>query len=91
MEFKEKKVLVVGGSSGIGRGIAKCFLDLDAEVCITGTKKDIKDYGIEDVVSQQSEYIQLNLLDPQALDNLVIPFNSLDVLICSQGIVHYKR
>ena len=91
MEFKEKRILVVGGSSGIGRGIAKCFLDLDAEVCITGTKKDIKDYGIEDVVSQKSEYLQLNLQEPQALGNLVVPFDSLDVLICSQGIVHYKR
>ena len=91
MEFSEKRILVVGGSSGIGRGIAKCFLDLDAEVCITGTKKDIKDYCIEDIVSQKSEYLQLDLLEPQALDNLVIPFDSLDVLICSQGTVQYKR
>jgi len=77
LEFSEKRILVVGGSSGIGRGIAKCFLDLDAEVCITGTKKDIKDYDIEDVVSLKSEYLQLDLLEPQALDNLVIPFDSL--------------
>jgi len=46
---------------------------------------------MEDVVSQKSEYVQLDLLDPEALGNLVIPFDSLDVLVCSQGTVQYKR
>jgi 3-oxoacyl-[acyl-carrier protein] reductase len=89
--LNKKRILVVGGSSGIGRGIANCFLNLNADVCITGTKKNIEDYGLEDVVSQKSEYVQLDLLDPEALGNLVIPFDSLDVLVCSQGTVQYKR
>jgi len=91
LEFKEKKILVIGGSSGIGRGIASCFLNLNAEVCITGTKKNIEDYGLEDAVSLKSEYIQLDLLNPEALESFVIPFDSLDVLVCSQGTVQYKR
>lgn len=89
--MNKKRILVVGGSSGIGRGIANCFLNLNADVCITGTKENIEDYGLEDVVSQKSEYVQLDLLDPEALGNLVIPFDSLDVLVCSQGTVQYKR
>ena len=89
--MNKKRILVVGGSSGIGRGIANCFLNLNADVCITGTKKNIEDYGLEDVVSQKSEYVKLDLLDPEALGNLVIPFDSLDVLVCSQGTVQYKR
>ena len=91
MEFKEKKILVVGGSSGIGRGIANCFLNLNADVCVTGTKKYIEDYGLEDAVSLKSEYIQLDLLKSEALESLAIPFDSLDVLVCSQGTVRYKR
>ena len=89
--MNKKRILVVGGSSGIGRGIANCFLNLNADVCITGTKENIEDYGLEDVVSQKSEYVKLDLLDPKALGNLVIPFDSLDVLVCSQGTVQYKR
>jgi 3-oxoacyl-[acyl-carrier protein] reductase len=89
--LNKKRILVVGGSSGIGRGIANCFLNLNADVCITGTKENIEDYGLEDVVSQKSEYVKLDLLDPEALGNLVIPFDSLDVLVCSQGTVQYKR
>ena len=91
MEFSKKRILIIGGSSGIGRGIAKCFLDLDAQVCITGTKESIKDYGLEDTVSLKSEYLQLDFLKPAALDELVLPFEILDVLICSQGTVQYKR
>jgi 3-oxoacyl-[acyl-carrier protein] reductase len=91
LEFKEKKILVVGGSSGIGRGIANCFLNLNADVCVTGTKKYIEDYGLEDAVSLKSEYIQLDLLKSEALESLAIPFDSLDVLVCSQGTVRYKR
>ena len=89
--MNKKRILVVGGSSGIGRGIANCFLNLNADVCITGTKKNIEDYGLEDVVSRKSEYIQLDLLNPEALESFVIPFDSLDVLVCSQGTVRYKR
>ena len=91
MEFKEKKILVIGGSSGIGRGIANCFLNLNADVCVTGTKKYIEDYVLEDAVSLKSEYIQLDLLNPEALESFVIPFDSLDILVCSQGTVRYKR
>ena len=38
--FKEKHVLVTGGRSGIGYGIAKMFLQLGASVTIASRKKD---------------------------------------------------
>ena len=38
--FKGKKVLVTGGRSGIGFGIAKAFLNLGAEVIIASRKDD---------------------------------------------------
>ena len=34
MDFKNKNILVIGGSSGIGRGIADCFKKYNANVCI---------------------------------------------------------
>ena len=44
MNFDSKNILVIGGSSGIGRGIAKCFSEKGADVCITGTKDSIDQY-----------------------------------------------
>ena len=41
INFDNKNVLVIGGSSGIGRGIADTFISYKANVCITGTKPKI--------------------------------------------------
>ena len=42
--FDNKNILVIGGSSGIGRGIAESFIKYNANVCITGTRDSIEDY-----------------------------------------------
>ena len=86
-----KEVLIIGGSSGIGRGIANCFLSLEAEVCITGTKESISKYDVDDPVSEKCNYLQLNLLEDISLDNFILPFETLNILICSQGTVKYGR
>ena len=90
--FDNKNILVIGGSSGIGRGIAESFIKYNANVCITGTRDSIEDY--EERISQNIEkcnYQKLDLSNHDNLNNLDLPFNDLDHLICSQGIVAYKR
>ena len=47
MNFESKNVVVIGGSSGIGRGIASSFIEKGADVCITGTRESIADYDEE--------------------------------------------
>jgi 3-oxoacyl-[acyl-carrier protein] reductase len=37
-DFSGCRVLVTGGTNGIGAGIARAFLDAGAEVVITGTR-----------------------------------------------------
>ena len=37
-DFSDQRVLVVGGSSGIGNGIAQAFLARGAEVHVWGTR-----------------------------------------------------
>ena len=44
LNFENKNILVIGGSSGIGRGIAESFIKYKANVAITGTKSSIEDY-----------------------------------------------
>ena len=38
--FKEKTILVTGGGSGIGKEIARQYLELGAQVYITGRKEE---------------------------------------------------
>ena len=40
MNIKNSKILVTGGSSGIGKAIAKLAIEKGAEVLITGRDKD---------------------------------------------------
>ena len=42
MNFKGKTVVITGGTRGIGYAVAEAFLEQEAEVHVTGTKKDGK-------------------------------------------------
>jgi 3-oxoacyl-[acyl-carrier protein] reductase len=48
IDFHGKNVLVVGGSSGIGNGIARVFRDHSANVFISGTRVSASDYKDEE-------------------------------------------
>ena len=47
MNFESKNIVVIGGSSGIGRGIAESFVEKGANVCITGTRESIDNFEEE--------------------------------------------
>ena len=92
MNFESKNIVIIGGSSGIGRGIASSFIDKGASVCITGTRDNIDDYN-EDISDNIKKciYRKLDLSDDKNLKNLSLPFNDIHTLVCSQGIVAYDR
>lgn len=92
LNFTGKNVLVVGGSSGIGNGIAQAFRSHGASVYVWGTRKSASDY----LASEGSDltglhYDQLDASDFGAIETYNPPFQSLDVLVLAQGIVLYKR
>src|SRR3954467_9868219 len=45
LDFSGKQVLVIGGSSGIGNGIAQAFRARAARVQVCGTRADAADYS----------------------------------------------
>lgn len=92
MNFESKNIIIIGGSSGIGRGIASSFIDKGANVCITGTRQNIEDYE-EDITENIKKciYRKLDLSDDKNLQNLSLPFEDVHTLVCSQGIVAYDR
>ena len=92
MNFESKNIIIIGGSSGIGRGIASSFIDKGANVCITGTRENMEDYE-EDITENIKKciYRKLDLSDDKNLQNLSLPFVDVHTLVCSQGIVAYDR
>lgn len=91
LDFSGKRVLVVGGSSGIGNGIARGFLDAGAEVHIWGTRPNAAAYGDDGSDLAGMHYSQMDVGDRASLAAYVPPFETLDVLVQSQGVIFYGR
>jgi len=92
LDFSSKRVLVIGGSSGIGNGIAQGFRASGAETIVTGTRPDEGDYlEAEDSNLAGLTYHQLDVSDRDAVDPLAQRIGAIDVLVQSQGTVRYRR
>lgn len=85
LDFAGKRVLVTGGSDGIGYCTAKCFLSRGAEVVVTGTKSP-QDYD-NDFAGMS--FHSLNVCDSSSVTSLAEQYSELDVLVNSVGTVLY--
>lgn len=92
LDFSGKTVLVVGGSSGIGNGIARAFLERGATVHVWGTRRSASDYAdAPDSSLTGLHYAQVDVSDAANVERCALPFASLDVLVQAQGTVLYDR
>lgn len=92
MDFTGKTVLVVGGSSGIGNGIAQAFRKRGAAVHVWGTRPSADDYSAaegSDLAGLQFHSVDVS--DYDEIDAFIPGFDSLDVLVLCQGTVIYER
>ena len=91
-DFSGKSVLVVGGSSGIGNGIAQAFRQHGAQVHVWGTRATASDYsGDEGSDLTGLEYSQVDVGNQHEISAAEDSVGALDVLILCQGVVVYGR
>ena len=91
LDFTGKRVLVVGGTSGIGNGIARAFLERGAEVHVTGTRASAEDYAGEEGCDLTGlAFHRLDVADRDAVAALDWP-DQLDAAVLCQGTVRYGR
>jgi 3-oxoacyl-[acyl-carrier protein] reductase len=92
LDFNGRQVLVVGGSSGIGNGIAQAFRAHGAKVAVCGTRAAASDYSPDDGSHLDGlDYARLDVSDPSAIERFEPAFDRLDVLVLAQGAVLYRR
>lgn len=92
LDFSGQTVLVVGGSSGIGNGIAHGFADRGASVHVWGTKPNPSDYaGQEGSDLAGLTYASVDVADRAQIAREAAVLPSLDVLVLCQGTVVYRR
>jgi 3-oxoacyl-[acyl-carrier protein] reductase len=92
LDFSGKRVLVVGGSSGIGNGVAHGFRERGAEVHVWGTRASAADYaGVEGSDLTGLEYAKVDVANREEIAAADGFADGLDVLVLCQGTVVYRR
>lgn len=92
LDFTGKTVLVVGGSSGIGNGIAQAFRAHGAAIHVWGTRASAADYKADEGSDMTGlQYTRMDVSDFAAVDAHNPPFTTLDVLVLAQGTVIYRK
>jgi len=81
-DYAGARVLVTGGSNGIGLGVATAFRDAGAEVTITGTRASPGDYDHD---LHGFAYHRCLLPDPDAVEAVAGALSGLDVLVNNAG------
>ncbi len=85
--FAGRQVLVVGGTSGIGAGIASAFLAQGARVQVTGATAAEVESAAQDAALAKAELVALDVRDDAADRACVDAMPSLDVLVNCAGIL----
>ncbi len=85
LDDSKRRVLIIGGTRGIGRGIAESFAENDCEIIVTGLDQP----EVDQVRSERPEWNvnQLDLRDKQAIQFLVSQLATLDVLVNAAGTI----
>ena len=92
LDFSGQTVLVVGGSSGIGNGIAHTFRRQGADVQVWGTRATAADYRDEEGSDLDGlGYAAVDATDRVAVAAAALGLGRIDVLVLCQGIVVYGR
>jgi NAD(P)-dependent dehydrogenase (short-subunit alcohol dehydrogenase family) len=81
-DFSGCRVLVTGGSSGLGAAIARAFHDAGARVTITGTRPSPKDYEVD---LSAFDYEPLLMTDKAAVERVAASLDRLDILVNNAG------
>jgi len=81
-DFAGQRVLITGGTRGVGLATAHAFVEAGADVTVTGTKVLP---GLYDADLSRFDYHQLNLTRRESIDYLVSNLGRIDILVNAAG------
>jgi NAD(P)-dependent dehydrogenase (short-subunit alcohol dehydrogenase family) len=87
IDLKNKRILITGASSGIGRAVAILCDELGAETIITGRNKDELS-GTHSLLKNKSEQITADLSKEDSINDLLSRISSIDGFVHCAGIIN---
>ncbi|MCA0992608.1 SDR family NAD(P)-dependent oxidoreductase [Pseudalkalibacillus hwajinpoensis] len=88
LNLENKRVLITGGSKGIGKSIAKAFYEEGAKVGICGRNREDLEMA-KDEIGPNLALFEADVTDErkrvQLLDSFIMEFGSIDILINNAG------
>ncbi|WP_025743477.1 SDR family NAD(P)-dependent oxidoreductase [Aquimarina pacifica] len=84
-----KKAIIIGGTSGIGRGLAELLIEHDWTVAITGRRiellNEIKENAKNNILIQKHDITEINNSD-EKMESLFSKLKVVDLVIVSSGV-----
>jgi NAD(P)-dependent dehydrogenase (short-subunit alcohol dehydrogenase family) len=72
--FKDKRILVTGGGTGLGRGMSEKFLQLGADIVICGRRKPLLDESAREMMKAHGGKVDafgIDIRDAAAVDHMI--------------------
>jgi NAD(P)-dependent dehydrogenase (short-subunit alcohol dehydrogenase family) len=85
IDFAGKKVLITGGASGIGHGIALAMQQAGAEVIVTARTKDSVDACERITAFGELDVRQLDVTNDLSIEECLADLKGLDILVNNAG------
>lgn len=85
--YAGKRVLITGGTSGIGAGIARGFIEAGANVSVAGVSDAELAAAASDPVLSKAYAHQMDVRDGDAIKSVVDSLDGLDVLVNCAGVI----
>lgn len=88
MEYKDKIILVTGGGSGIGRGLAENYLNKGGKVIITYNKNKAGYKELKEIWKEQIRGEKVDNSKPEEIEAFMNTVEDIDILVNNAGMTH---